>query len=129
MRNDIDLNHADGTDVLVIGSGIAGCCAAIEAARAGARVAIACAGELFSGSSFFPGTWGLGLIGPEDDKDAKDLVETICRVGGGVADRALVETLVAGIRPSMAWLEELGVALKLWGIYSEAKHGIFDLKG
>ena len=25
--------------------------------------------------------------------------------------------------------EELGVALKLWGIYSEAKHGIFDLKG
>lgn len=112
MRNDIDLNHADGTDVLVIGSGIAGCCAAIEAARAGARVAIACAGRLFSGSSFFPGTWGLGLIGPEDDKDAEDLVETICRVGGGVADRALVETLVAGIRPSMAWLEELGVALK-----------------
>ena len=24
--------------------------------------------------------------------------------------------------------EELGVALKLWGIYSEAQHGIFDLK-
>ena len=25
--------------------------------------------------------------------------------------------------------EELGAALRLWGIYSEAKGGIFDLKG
>ena len=25
--------------------------------------------------------------------------------------------------------EELGVALKLWGIYEENKGGIFDLKG
>lgn len=99
------------TDVLVIGSGIAGCCAAIEAARAGTRVAVACMGRRFSGSSFFPGTWGLGLIGPEDDTDAADLADTICRVGCGVADRALVETLVEGIRPGMAWLEELGVEL------------------
>ena len=84
------------TDVLVIGSGITGCCAAIEAARAGARVAVACMGRRFSGSSFFPGTWGLGLIGPEDDQDAADLADTICRVGCGVADRELVETLVGG---------------------------------
>ena len=98
-------------DVLVVGSGIAGCCAAIVAARAGARGIIASAGRRFSGSSFFPGTWGLGLIGPEDDGDAADLVETICRVGCGVADRNLVETFVSEIRPSMAWLEGLGVEL------------------
>lgn len=99
-------------DVLVVGSGIAGCCAAIEAARAGARVMLASAGSLFSGSSFYPGTWGLGLISPVDTADEQDLIETICRVGGGVEDRALVETFVHGIPDAMHWIEDLGVALK-----------------
>lgn len=75
----------ESTDVLVIGSGIAGLCAAIEAASAGATVAIASAGKTMSGSSFFPGTWGLGLIGPVDEDDEQDLIDTIQAVGGGVA--------------------------------------------
>ena len=76
----------ESTDVLVIGSGIAGLCAAIEAARTGATVAIASAGKTMSGSSFFPGTWGLGLIGPVDEDDEQDLIDTILAVSGGVAD-------------------------------------------
>ena len=43
-------------DVLVIGGGIAGISAAIEAASHGASVALACAGPLFGGSSFYPGS-------------------------------------------------------------------------
>lgn len=112
MHPNIPDSFLDTCDVLVVGSGIAGCCAAIEAARAGAHVALASAGPLFSGSSFFPGTWGLGLIAPIDAADAHDLVETICHVGGGVEDRALVETLVHGIPDSIHWIEELGVTLK-----------------
>ena len=65
------------TDVLVIGGGIAGIVSSIEAARAGANVTIACAGPLFGGSSFYPGTWGLGLIGPSDEEDEADLIATI----------------------------------------------------
>ncbi len=67
----------ESTDVLVIGSGIAGLCAAIEAARTGATVTVASAGKTMSGSSFFPGTWGLGLIGPVDEDDEQDLIDTI----------------------------------------------------
>lgn len=101
------------TDVLVIGGGIAGVVSSIEAARAGANVTIACAGPLFGGSSFYPGTWGLGLIGPADEKDEADLIATIENVGCGVADPALVETFVHNIRPAIEWLEqELGVPLK-----------------
>ncbi|MFR3450543.1 MAG: FAD-dependent oxidoreductase [Collinsella sp.] len=101
------------TDVLVIGGGIAGIVSSIEAARAGANVTIACAGPLFGGSSFYPGTWGLGLIGPADEEDEADLIATIENVGCGVADPTLVETFVHNIRPAIEWLEqELGVPLE-----------------
>ena len=103
----------ESTDVLVIGSGIAGLCAAIEAASAGATVAIASAGKTMSGSSFFPGTWGLGLIGPVDEDDEQDLIDTIQTVGGGVADPELVQTFVHGIPQAIQWLEQdLGVELQ-----------------
>lgn len=99
-------------DVLVVGSGIAGVSAAIEAARAGARVCLATQGKLFGGSSFFPGTWGLGLIAPTDDADERDLAATIKAVGCNMAVPELVDTFVHGIRPALAWLEELGVTLE-----------------
>ena len=103
----------ESTDVLVIGSGIAGLCAAIEAARAGATVTVASAGKTMSGSSFFPGTWGLGLIGPVDEDDEQDLIYTIQAVGGGVADPELVQTFVRGIPQAIQWLEQdLGVELQ-----------------
>lgn len=103
----------ESTDVLVIGSGIAGLCAAIEAASAGATVAIASAGKTMSGSSFFPGTWGLGLIGPVDEDDEQDLIDTIQTVGGGVADPELVQTFVHGIPQAIQWFEQdLGVELQ-----------------
>ena len=103
----------ESTDVLVIGSGIAGLCAAIEAARAGATVAIASACKTMSGSSFFPGTWGLGLIGPVDEDDEQDLIDTIQAVGGGAADPTLVQTFVHGIPQAIQWLEQdLGVELQ-----------------
>ena len=103
----------ESTDVLVIGAGIAGLCAAIEAARTGATVTVASAGKTMSGSSFFPGTWGLGLIGPVDEDDEQDLIDTIQTVGGGVADPELVQTFVHGIRQAIDWLEQdLGVELQ-----------------
>lgn len=103
----------ESTDVLVIGSGIAGLCAAIEAAHVGATVTMASAGKTMSGSSFFPGTWGLGLIGPVDEEDERDLIDTIQTVGGGVADPELVQTFVHGIPQAIQWLEQdLGVELR-----------------
>lgn len=99
-------------DVVVVGGGIAGCCAAIEAARAGASVCLASASGVFSGSSFYPGTWGLGLIGPHDAADIDDMVETILHVGRGAANAALVDSFVRGIPEAIAALEAMGVSLK-----------------
>ncbi len=102
---------ADGLDVLVIGAGIAGTTAALAAAERGARVALASAGTTFSGSSFFPGTWGLGLVGPDGPADEDDLVRTICEVGRGVAAPRLARVLVEGIGPAVDALERRSVTL------------------
>ncbi|MBQ3266760.1 MAG: FAD-binding protein, partial [Atopobiaceae bacterium] len=102
----------DGIDVLVVGSGLASVSAAIEAARAGAQVALASLGDTFSGSSFYGGTWGLGLVGPTDEHDVDDFVATSLDVGRGVADPTLVRMLVEGVDPAVAWLEGMGVALR-----------------
>lgn len=107
-----EVPRGDACDVLVLGCGLAGVSAAIAAARAGSRVLVAASGRRFSGSSFFPGTWGLGLVGPEDAADEDDLVDTILRVGCGVADRTLVRALVAGIEPAVGRLRGMGVRLR-----------------
>ena len=99
-------------DVLVLGSGIAGLTAALKAGEMGASVILACRGSLFSGSSFYPGTWGLGLIGPENPGDQEDLIRTILQVGCGMAREELVRGLVEGITPAVRAMEDMGVQLR-----------------
>ena len=99
-------------DVLVVGAGIAGTQAALAAAQSGARVALASAGGTFSGSSFFAGTWGLGLIAPDGENDVDDLADAICEIGRGVADPALARVLAAGAGPAVARLQALGCELQ-----------------
>ena len=105
-------SHEKGVDVLVVGAGIAGITAALAASAQGARVCMASVGTTFSGASFYGGTWGLGLVGPDGEGDEDDLVATILRVGGNVADPTLVRTLVHGIAPAAERLERLGVTLR-----------------
>lgn len=100
------------TDVLVIGAGFAGVTAAIHAAHTGVQVMLTSAGPTFSGSSFFPGTWGFGLIAPENSADMDDLKATVLRVGMGMADEPLVDTLVAGIHKGIREMEGYGLALR-----------------
>jgi len=92
----ININKYD-TDVLVIGGGLAGISAAVEAARSGVRVTIVVTNKIFSGSSFSPYTWGLGIISPYDELDKKDLLDSIYDVGCGLVDRELSFTLVDNI--------------------------------
>lgn len=99
-------------DVLVIGAGIAGTTAALAAAKTGARVILASTASIFSGSSFFGGTWGLGLISPQDISDKAELAQTILAVGRGVAVPTLVTQFVKGIKPAIQQLESRGVHLR-----------------
>lgn len=106
------LNRELSCDVIVLGSGIAGISAALEAAQTGCAVILLSKGRLFSGSSFYPGTWGLGLIGPDGEQDEADLAETIQRVGCGMADPEMVRTFVSGIHPAIEKMRSVGVTLR-----------------
>lgn len=109
-------------DVAVVGAGIAGVVAAVSAAEAGARTALLSAGHTFSGSSFFPGTWGLGLVGARDEADVDNFVETICEVGRGMADPELARALVEGVPAGIEWLEAHGVALREAGAAGQREY-------
>lgn len=100
-------------DVLVAGAGIAGIMAAIEAAKQGQKVVLMSSAHIFSGSSFYPGTWGLGLVTPEDEEDEEDLIQTILSVGCGMADESMVRSFVKEMRPMTAYLDEIGLQLKV----------------
>lgn len=107
----ININKYD-TDVLVIGGGLAGISAAVEAARSGVRVTIVVADKIFSGSSFSPYTWGLGIVSPYNELDKKDLLESIYDVGCGLVDRELSFTLIDNIEQRIRELEYLGIKFK-----------------
>lgn len=106
----LQAEHSCG--VLVIGTGLAGIRAAIAAAQTGRSVVLCSAGKLFSGSSFYPGTWGLGLIGPDGPGDEADLVDSILTLGAGMADEGLVRSFVSGIPAAIGEVRAMGVRLK-----------------
>lgn len=99
-------------DVLVVGAGLAGVRAALAAAQTGRRVILASQGPTLSGSSFYPGTWGLGLIGPSSPEDEADLTASILEMGRGMADPVLTASFVQGITPAVEELLSLGAELK-----------------
>lgn len=99
-------------DVLVVGSGIAGLNAAVKAADQGCSVILAAGRKLFSGSSFYPGTWGFGLVGPESDMDAEDLIQSIQTIGSGMVSEPVVRAFVKGISPAIEDIRRRGVKLR-----------------
>lgn len=112
MLSKIKLKKSCECDVFVIGAGIAGVMAAIQASQRGAAVIIASSANILSGSSFYPGTWGLGLIGPENKEDEKDLARTIKEVGCDVVDENLVQTFVSNIPKGIQLIKSMNIKLK-----------------
>ncbi|MEG0276815.1 MAG: FAD-binding protein [Coprobacillus sp.] len=97
-------------DVFVIGAGLAGIRAAMEIT--GYHVMIASSTHIFSGSSFYPGTWGLGLVGPKDNNDKESLKKTIHDVGCNMCNERLVDFFVDNINDGINEIKDMGVQLK-----------------
>src|SRR5580693_7233270 len=94
-------------DVLVVGSGASGLAAAVSAAGAGARVAVATKGSLQANNSS-KAQGGIQAAFGEDDSPARH-AEDVWRSSHETADRRLVEVLTSEAPSAIGWLEELGV--------------------
>jgi succinate dehydrogenase/fumarate reductase flavoprotein subunit len=103
-------------DVVVLGSGLAGGCAALEAADAGARVLLAEAEEKAGGRSQFSSGMIMGAgtrfqraKGIEDDPDS--LFRHYMTLNQWKVDAAVVRRLADEAAPSIEWLNDLGVEI------------------
>src|SRR5256885_3399711 len=94
-------------DVLVIGSGASGLAAAVSAAKAGSRVAIATKGSLQSCNSAKAQGGIQAALG--DDDSPEQHAQDIWASSHETANMSLVEVLTSEAPSAIHWLEELGV--------------------
>ena len=101
-------------DVVVIGAGGAGMSAALEASRAGAKVALLEAGARVGGSTalaggliYAAGTPAQRALGIEDSPDA--MFNDVMAINGSSVDAPVVRRLCNEAVGSMQWLTSLGV--------------------
>src|SRR5690606_39002053 len=94
------------TDVLVVGTGIAGAAAALAAAEAGAEVLLLCKDELGETNTAYA-QGGIAVVQLPEDSAAQHIADTL-KVGAGVAEREVVEQVVRGAGDAIAWLDRLG---------------------
>ncbi len=105
------------TDVLVIGFGAAGACAAIEAAEAGASVTIlernsgsGGASALSGGEIYIGGNGGTDAQRAAGFEDSTEDFETYLKLAGGLCvDEAKCEIYARGALSHYAWLKAQGV--------------------
>src|SRR5918911_3611932 len=94
-------------DVLVIGSGASGLSAAVEAERAGTRVALAAKGSIQSCNSAKAQGGIQAALGEDDSPELH--AEDVWQSSHETADRELVEVLTSEAPDAIHWLEQLGV--------------------
>ena len=96
-------------DVLIVGAGIAGIRAAVEAAKNGAKVIMVSKGKPgFTGSTFFPNTplWGPNTVTGKEDQDV--FYNEIMNKGHGTAMPELVRIFSENTEKNIEWLNDIG---------------------
>jgi len=112
------LGRLVATDVLVIGDGLAGSAAALEAARLGARVALVTAGPASSERA----QGGIAAAVLPEDSPRLHALDTMA-AGAGLCDPDAVTLLTSAGPEIVHWLESLGVRFD-GGAAREAAHSL-----
>jgi L-aspartate oxidase len=114
------------TDILVVGDGLAGSAAALEAARSGARVVLVSAG--YGSSDRAQG--GIAAATLPEDSPRLHALDTLA-AGAGLCDADAVSILTSSGPETVHWLESLGVRFD-GGSAREAAHSrarVLHLRG
>lgn len=116
----------DKVDVLVIGSGVAGLTAALEAAKSH-RVLVLSKSEAMETNTVRAQGGIAAVVGEDDSFDSH--VEDTLRAGGGICDERFVRCCVEAGPLVIRWLSELGAGFetRASGDVGEVAGGGFDL--
>lgn len=118
VKDDCTAADADNLPVVVVGGGLAGLAASIEASRAGATVALMEKGNRIGGNSA-KATSGINgaLTAAQKGTGAPDSIAAftadIIKSGGGRSDPELVDVLARRSTEAVEWLETFGLDLSL----------------
>ena len=97
------------TDVLVVGSGIAGLKVSMELAKHGKKVIMLTKTQLCSGSSFYPLKASLGTQVTKDQEDKEIFLQDIEDVSHGMHDCEMAKIYIDEIREQVSEFEEIGI--------------------
>src|SRR5580765_7095846 len=117
---------SEPTDLVIVGAGISGLCAALEAARAGARVTVIDMGSVFGGHAVMSSGMVCMVDTPEQQaNNVADSVELACRdfiQFGEDANADWVRFFCQSSRHEVYdWLRDLGVIA--WELYPQVIPG------
>ncbi|MCM3765105.1 FAD-binding protein [Neobacillus niacini] len=97
------------TDVLVVGSGIAGLKVSMELAKAGKNIIMSTKTQLCSGSSFFPLKASLGTQVTKNEEDKAVFLEDIDAVSHNMQDREMAKIYIDEIQDRVEEYPEIGI--------------------
>ena len=97
------------TDVLVVGSGIAGLKVSIELAKENKKVLMTTKTQICSGSSFYPLKASLGTQVTKDKQDRSVFLQDIDEVSHQMQDRQMAEIYVDEINERIEEFKEIGI--------------------
>lgn len=108
MENQFQIQTVIETDILVVGSGIAGLSAVEQASQQNLRSVLITKNKLAGGASFFPLKATLGIQVTGDEQDKVRFREDITRVGKGMNNPDVVETYLNESQQGIAQLQRIG---------------------
>jgi L-aspartate oxidase len=113
------------TDVLVIGSGIAGAATALAAAEEGAEVLLITKDELDATNTAWA-QGGIAVVQLPEDSTEQHVADTL-HVGAGIAYEDVVRSVVEDAPSAIAWLESLGTTFDRTDLASGDANGTLQL--
>lgn len=127
-------SKTDCYDVVVLGAGLAGLCAAVEAKEKGANVVLLEKMGYANGTTVYATGWVSGVNSKVyqqqyTDDSEEQMVDDMMKLSLGRADREVLRAYAREAGPGVDWLHEMGVPFKVWPLHAPERNRVMIAQG